>query len=205
MPFTNDSTPDLIAKSASVVHALTPEVYTYLLSLLPTPETIQANHNRITASYSAFLAGDTQKGKDCEADRLAVTEFLTILHGVAKAVTIKDPKVSEVLGLGPNQSKAAPSQISLPAPQGFKVVYNREGELVASVGSVAHAKAYEIWVCDGDPNLESNWKLLTQSFTCKGVILTGVDRAKPNWLKVRAKGAKAKEGPWSSLITLPPK
>jgi hypothetical protein len=204
MPFKNENDHDLIARSASVVQAFTPEVYAYLVSLLPTPDGMQASHNSYTASYAGFLAGDPEKAKECEAQRAAVCEGLSILLGLAKAVTVKDPKVPEALNLGAAPTRKSSTSAELSQPNGFKVVFDTSGHITASVEKVKSARGYEVWLCDGDPNLETNWRLAASSPTCRKIIVSGLDRSKSNWLRSRAMGGKGTAGPWSNLVNLPP-
>lgn len=53
MPFNNVSDPELVAKSAVVAEAFTPEKYAYLLSLLPTPEGFTELHTTFWRPSSA--------------------------------------------------------------------------------------------------------------------------------------------------------
>jgi hypothetical protein len=204
MALRDHSDPELIAKSAAVVRAFTPEVYAYLLSLLPTPEAVQANHNNYTASYAAYLAGDPGKAQEFETHRIAVHQSLSILTGLAQAVTVKDPKVPDNLSLGPRPSKKTSASETLSKPTGFKVFFNRDGRLVAVVAKVKSAKGYQVWACDSDPNDETNWRLFASSSTCRTIELPGVDRHKSNWLRVRAMRGKGESSPWSNIINLTP-
>lgn len=205
MAFKNDSNPELISKSAVVVQALTPELYAYLVSLIPTPENVRTNHDRFTASYTASLGGDSEWVKECETNRDAVNRGLSILLGFAKAVTVTDPKVPEALGLGPLPGKTTAPIAALSQPRGFKVVYDPEGELISSVTSVKNAKGYQVWACEDDPNLESNWRLVASSPSCRGIVITGLNRSKPNWLKIRAMRGNGIPGPWSYCVHLTPR
>lgn len=201
MSFNNVPDPEMIAKSAAVTVAFTPERYAYLLSLLPTPESYIELHNRFEGSYAASLKGDPAKVKACEADRLAINKNLSILLGVAKAAALNDPNVPEALGLGSLTGKTAAWAGALTEPHEFKVVYTPKGQIRGSVARVAGAKGYQIWLCDSDPNLEANWRLVASSPNCKGIAITGLNRGKPNWLKIRAmRGNNA--GPWSNLVSL---
>lgn len=203
MAFTNDGDPELIAKSASVVQVFTPEYYNYLISLIPKPEEVQADHNSYATSYAGFLAGDAEKAKECQTHRNAVNQGLTILLGLAKAVTAKDPKVPEALRLAVLPNKVTSSK-PLAKPAGFKVTYTPEGQLVASVIKVESARGYQVWACDADPNIDSNWRMVASSSSCRGIQITGLDRGKSNWFKIRAMKGKGTAGPWSNFINLTP-
>ena len=205
MPFNHVSDPEMITKSAAVNESLTPEKYAYLLSLLPTPQSYSELHNRFEASYTAALSGkgDPEKVKACEADRNALNQCLAILLGVAKAVTVKDPTVPQALGLAHVLEKTAAPAAALTEPHDFKVIYDPKGQLVASVTRVPAAKGYQVWACEGDPNIEANWKLAASSTNCKGIVVPGLNRGKPNWLKIRAIRGNT-VGPWSNYVALSP-
>lgn len=204
MAFTNDDDPELIVKSANVVQAFTPESYAYLISLIPTPEGVQTDHNNYATSYAGLLAGDPEKAKECELHRQAVNQGLSILVGLAKAVTIRDPKVPELLRLPTPPAKATASSAPLTQPTGFKVVFTPDGLLVATVTAVKNARGYQVWACDDDPNLESNWRLVASSPSSRKIVITGLDRGKNNWLKARAMTGKGQAGPWSNFVNLCP-
>jgi hypothetical protein len=200
MPF-NIPFPEMVAKSAVVTGRYTPEMYAHLLTLIPTPESLGVLHQRLEGSYMAALKADPEKVKMCEADCQALNHDLSILHALAKAVAVKDPTVSESLGLASTTEKTAPSAVALTAPRDFKVVYTPEGKITASVARVEGAKGYEVWACDSDPTLEANWKLAAWSSSCKKLEIKELSRGKSNWLKVRAmRGNTA--GPWSKLVSL---
>ncbi|MBJ6726353.1 hypothetical protein [Geomesophilobacter sediminis] len=204
MPFLKVSNPEMITKSALVAEGFTTELYAYLVSLIPTPQSYAEEHSRFEASYSASLKGDPEKMKDCEADRNAVNQSLSILIGIAKAAAIKDPNVPKALGLANLMEKpAAPAASVSLEPSGFRTAFNRKGELIGTVSKVPGAKWYEIWSCDDDPNLETNWKLVASTSNCRGIRITGLNRSKTNWLKIRAM-LKNVAGPWSHCLSLPP-
>lgn len=205
MAFKNDSTPDLIAKSATVVQAFTEELYAYLVSLLPTPGSVRENHDLITASYTAYLAGDADKAQECEIHRQAVNQNLSILVGLAKAVVPKDPKVPEALGVGAFTARAATSSAALLKPEAFKVFFNQEGQRIGSCSGVKGAKGYQIWGCDeGDPAVQASWKLVAASPSCRGIVIIGLNPAKAAWVKIRAMRGNGEAGPWSSIVYLNP-
>lgn len=204
MPFNNDSDPELIAKSAALTQAFTPEVRDYLLSFLPTVESVQEGHDRLTAGYTAFLAGGSPE--EWESQRNAVAQALAVIHGFAKAVTVKDPKAPERIGVvGPQHTRTGTALGPLPAPQDFKVQFNKDGKLFASCQNIRSARGFQLWGCDGgDPNDEANWRMVTPSPSCRGIEVLGVNRSNAVWLKIRAVRKKGEMGPWSNLIRLPP-
>jgi len=201
MPFHNESDPERIAKSAAVAGAFTPQMYAYLLSLLPTPEGYAELHNRYEAGYPGALKGDPEKAKAFEADRNAVNSNLSLIFGLAKVVAVKDPTVPETLGFGHLTGKTAAAPTPLAVPRDFKVVYDPKGQLLASVTRVLGAKLYQVWACDDDPSIEANWRLVASSSNCKGIVLQGLNRGKFNLLRIRAMRSRD-AGPWSNWVNL---
>lgn len=202
MPYNEMGHPEVIAISAAVNGAFTPELYTYLLSLLPNPEAFAALTSRMEANYAGFLKGDPEKVKAFEADRKALDCELTQIRVLAKAAAIKDPKVPETLGLGPVTEKTAATG-PLGIPEGFKVVFDPTGHITALMKKVNGAKGYQVWGCDTEPSIEANWKLVASSPNCKGIVITGLNRGKFNVLKARAMRGNG-AGPWSNWVSLDP-
>ena len=198
------SDPERIAKAASMVQAFTPEVYAYLLTIFPTPESFAELQQRFQTNYPAALKGDDPELlKVFEADRKALNTNISLIHGLAKVVAFIDPTVSETLGLGRLPERATGAPAPLTAPRDFKVIYDRQGHIIASVAKVVGAKIYQIWACDGDPSYEANWRLLESSTNCKGITLTGLNRSKFNVLRIRATRGR-ETGPWSNWVSLEP-
>lgn len=203
MPGNHDSHSEVIAKSAAVTEVFTPEKFAYLLSLCPNPESLSNDHDRYEATYTASLKGDPEKVKACEAERVTMSQNLAILHGIAKILSVKDPAVMEKLGFGKAPEKAAATSHNIDSPHGFKVVFDPKGNIFATVCKVAGAKGYELWVCDGDPNIESNWRLALFSLNCKKIPITGLNRNKVNWFKIRGMRGNT-TGPWSYFQSVNP-
>lgn len=203
MPFDNVSDPEFIAKSAAMVEAFTREKYEYLLSLIPTPASFTELHSRLEANYPAALKGDPEKAKAFEADRKAANREFALIHSLAKAVAVKDATVPESLGLGRTTEKAAAVTASLTSPHDFRVVFDPNGQLFASVIKVPGAKGYQVWACDGDPSIEANWKLAASSANCRRIAIPGLNRGKFNLLKIRAIRGNS-VGPWSNWVSLEP-
>lgn len=179
------SDPERIAKAAAMLQAFTPEMHAHLVTLFPTPASFAELHHRFQSNYPAALKGDDPELlKVFEADRKALNINIALIHGLAKVVAVVDPTVPETLGLGRLSEKASGALAALTAPRDFKVAYDRQGHLHASVGKVAGAKIYQVWVCDSDPSSEANWRLLESSTNCKGIELTGLNRSKFNMLRI---------------------
>lgn len=203
MPYTDATHAELVAKSAALAQAFTPELRAYILSLFPTSEGFSELSNRLEEGYPGFLKGDPEKVKEFEAHCKEVTSAVSLIDTLAKAVSVKDPAVPETLGLGKAPEKTAHAAPPLTAPQGFKVLYDENGQPLASVIKVPGAKGYQVWSCDGDRSIEANWKLVASSSNCRRIVITGVNRSKHNILKVRAMRGN-KPGPWSNFVGLDP-
>ena len=201
MTYNNDSHTEIIAKSAVLIGGLTQEMFDYLISLIPTPGRHSEIHERFEASFAGSLKGDPEKVKACEVDRQVMNECLAILHGLVKAAAIKDPTLPEKLGIGRTAERTAST---INDPKDFRITYDSKGgQAYASLTKLAGAKIYEIWVCDGDPSVEGNWRLLDSSNKCQKIPILGLNRTKTNFLKVRGKSGNI-VGPWSYYLSIDP-
>ena len=201
MPLTNG--PELITKTAAILERFTPEMHARLVSLFPTPESFAELNNRMETNYPAALKGDPEKLKAFEADQKAAASEYSLLIGLAKVLATKDAPVPETLGLGRAAEKTAAATIPLTHPLSFRLIFDQKGQLFASCARVSGAKGYQVWACDGDPSIEGNWKLISSSPSCKGILISGLNRAKFNVLRIRAmRGHSA--GPWSNWVSLEP-
>lgn len=203
MPFNNASDRELTTHSAAVVVAFTPEIYTHVMSLFPTPAAYAELHARLEGGYPGYLKGDPEKVKDFEEDRGEIRQLLTMLSGLARTAAIKDPTVPEKLALGHLPARNISSNVTLTEPQGAKIFYDPKGNIYATVTKVHGAKGYQIWLCEGDPNIDANWRLIASATNSRRIPLAGINRANKNWLRIRAmRGSEA--GPWSNFVTLSP-
>lgn len=201
MPYDDTNDPDLITLSEAVLQAFTPEMYNHMISLLPTPEIYAATHGQFANGYPAYLKGDPDGIKAFEEARNAIKQFLTMLSGLSKTAAIKDPTVPQRLPLTQTHAKSTGSNTALDASRDLKVYFDREGNMYVTFTRIPGAKGYQVWVCDGDPNVESNWRLAASSNNCRKIGIGGLDRSKNNWIKVRAmRGSEI--GPWSNLVLI---
>jgi len=204
MTYNNDSHTEIIAKSAVLIDELTPEMFDYMISLIPTPGRHSEIHERFEASFAGSLKGDPEKVKACEADRQAINESFAILHGLVKAAAIKDPTLPEKLGMGRAAERTASTTTTISAPKDFRIAFDSKGgQAFASLTKLAGAKIYEIWACDGDPSVEANWRLLDSSSKCQKIPILGLNRTKTNFLRVRGKSGHI-VGPWSYYLSIDP-
>lgn len=204
MPIHNDSDPERIAKSAAMAQAFTPEIYARILSLLPTPASYSELHHRFQGNYPSAVRGDDPELlKSFDADRKEINTKIALIQGFAKVATFVDPTIPESLGVAPSPERTASTPVPLVRPRDFKVVYDPEGRLIASVTRVVGAKGYQIWACDGDPSVDADWRMVASDSNCKGIVVSRVNRAKYTVLRARAmRGHDA--GPWSNLVSLKP-
>ncbi|QWV93287.1 hypothetical protein KP004_19305 [Geomonas oryzisoli] len=202
MPFNDVSDPELITHSAAMVVAFTPEVYAYLMSLFPTPESYAELHARLERGYPGFLKGEPEGVKAFEEDREAVKQFLNMLSGLARSAAIKDPTMPQKLGLVRLPAKNPSKKVILTQPHGFRIIYDALGNLFATVSKVQGAKGYQVWLCEGDPNVEGNWKLITSATNSRDIMLPNINRTTNNWLRIRAIRGRV-TGPWSNFVSLP--
>ncbi|MBJ6799660.1 hypothetical protein [Geomonas propionica] len=204
MPFNNVSHPEMIGKAAPVVQALTPEFYAYLVSIFPTPQSINELYQKYQASFTASLPGDDpEKVKECEADREALNHAIGLLVGFGKVANRKDPTILEKLGLSHIVEKPAGTAKGVGKVSDFRVLFDSNGKPYVSLAKLGSAKGYDVWACAGDPSVESNWKSLVWSTSCKKIPIVGLDRSVPNFLRIRGKRGDA-VGSWSHFIKLDP-
>ncbi len=201
MPHNNLPHPEMITRSEEFRQVLTPDLFAYLLSLIPTPEKYAAMHERFEGSVTGFLKGDPEMVKQCEEARVELNKAMSIVQGIGKAVSVVDPTVQEKLGIV--HQKAPSSSAALTAAKDLRLFFDKNGQPYCSVTKLAGAKGYDLWFCEGEPSVESNWKLLTWSSSCQGIYLTGLNRTTTNYLKLRGKRGN-EVGPWSNMVILPP-
>jgi len=199
-----NKTPDseMLPKSSAVSKAYTEETHNYLLSLLTNPGRFKEANDRFHASYNAVMEGDTDKVATCEADRKQLDREYLLLAGLAKVAAQQDPGVPEKLGLGPLGVKTATVATPVPKASNFKLVHGiNSGEMTGSVSSIKGVRMFEVWGCEGDPNLEQNWKLMAASPNCQRIAIKGLTPGSKYWFRVRAVRSSG-VGPWSNYITL---
>ena len=203
MAFTNAPDPEMITKSATVVQNFTAEKYALLLSLLPAPDRYLELHNRYQGNYTAYLQGDLSKAKEYEADRQELNKNLSMLVALSKIASVQNAKISEELGVAQFVETVTTRAVVLTEPHNFRIVFTPKGQLMASIVKVPGAKGYQLWVCDSDQSVDANWRLLSSSTKCRGIEVSGLNRAKFNLLKIR--GVRGDDlGPWSNIVSIPP-
>ena len=192
-----------ISKSCAMARLYTDSVHEQLVSLLTTPLRFKEATDRFQASHNALQAGDTVLGATCEADRKELDRQFSLLNGMAKVAAITDANVPEKLGLLTLVPKTtAAAVVALAKPGDFRMSHGQNsGEMIAKVQYMKSIKNFEVWGCEGDPNVEQNWRLLAASPYCKGVEVKGLTPGTKYWFRIRAV-RKGQEGPWSNYIAL---
>ncbi|QXE92111.1 hypothetical protein [Geomonas subterranea] len=201
MPHNDLPHAEMVAKSEEVRQVLTPELYAYLISLIPTPDRYAALHTRFESSLTGYLKGIPEQVKECEEARVELNQAITVINGFSKAVSPIDPTVMNKFNVAPKPATTA-AAAPLVAAEDFKIHFDKQGQPYSSVSKLAGAKGYEVWFCESDPSIESNWNFLTWSTNCQGIYLTGLNRTKTNYLRLRGKRGNSL-GPWSNLVVLP--
>lgn len=201
MPHNSLPHPEMITKSEEMRRILTRDFYAYMLSLVPSPEKYGEIHERFEGSVTGYLKGDPEMVKQCEEARVELNKAMSIVQGICKAVSVVDPTVQEKLGIV--HQKASSPSAALAAAKDLRLFFDKNGQPYCSVTKLPGAKGYDLWFCEGEPSVESNWKLLTWSSSCQGIYLSGLNRTRTNYLKLRGKRGN-EVGPWSNMVILPP-
>ncbi|MBJ6800957.1 hypothetical protein [Geomonas propionica] len=201
MPHNNLPHPDMITKSEETRQILTPDLYAYMISLIPTPERYAELHKRFEDSVTGFFKGDPAMVKECEDARDELNKAWSVVHGVSKAVSPIDPTVQQKFGAA--KHKASTNSPALTAAKDLKVQYDKNGRPHCSVSKLPGARGYDLWFCEEEPGIESNWNFFEWSSNCQGISLAGLNRTKTNYLKIRGKRGNTL-GPWSNMVVLPP-
>jgi hypothetical protein len=202
MPLRDTSEPEAIAQSSIAVKLYTPELRELLLSHLPTSEGLAEVHSRSEGNYMDFVKGDPDKVKAYEADRSEVARQLSIIRSLAKMLRPYDHTIPELLIKGGGHAKTVASSAPLGAPPNLRVEYGEKpGVLLCWVGSVAHAKGFQIWACEGDPSIEANWSLAGSGNSGRKIVITGRPAGRLTWLKARGM-RRNQPGPWSACVSI---
>ena len=178
-----------------------PELYKFLLSLLPNPDTVKVLHDRFQVSFDASLTGGADKVAAKKSDRKALNRQLSAFASLIQLAALEDSSVTARAGLGLKQKVPAPTP-PLVAPANFKVQHGSEhGTMFAKCSSVKTAKSLEMQVCQGDPTIDENWKFIGVYANCSKMEIKGLV---PGTLySFRVRGIRASgSGPWSSYVTL---
>jgi hypothetical protein len=194
---------EIIPTTGAILTSLAndPELYNYILSLLPNRASLQDSHDRHQQSYNAALTGGHDQLAQRASDRRVVNRRFAAFATLVQLAAMEDATVAARVGLV-DRAKTSASTPPLTPPANFKVWHGEEhGTMNSKCSSVKTAKSFEIHVCKGDPTNEDNWSFGCVSATCTGIIIKGLVPGTVYSFRIRAIRASG-PGPWSSYVTL---
>lgn len=184
----------ILEKDASILEAIKK-------LLAPSLETIQAVQDRHITVFHDYLAGDHGKEEELQASRKESIMLVNLLRGAATLVGTQDPTIPQRLGIVHQAPVNKRVSRRLGAPDHLRIVYEGH-KMVARAGAVKGARIYELWCCDGDPMVESNWRHLINSCKVNRIEITeGLTPGKLYYFRIRAMAASG-AGDWSSFVSL---
>jgi hypothetical protein len=194
---------EVIPRTGAVLANLAndPNLYNYILSLLPTQAHLQEAHDRHQESFSAALTGASDKVMQRTTDRRLVNRRFSAFAALVQLAALEDPDLPARLSLDSKERASSPTP-ALTAPGNFKVWHGEaHGTMHAKCSSVKTAKSFLMEICEGDPTIEENWKFGAVSSTCTAIFIEGLVPGRVYSFRVRAIRSSG-PGPWSSYITL---
>jgi hypothetical protein len=193
---------EMIPKALAVTKVYDEQLHAQLLATLTSPDRYRTAAERYHASFNASMDKAPENVAACEEDRRVLNREHALLMGMVKAASRVDPSLPEKFGVELATTTFPTSPPLLTKPDRFKMEYSeKSGELTASIAYTKAAKTIEIWGCIGDPNDESNWRLLSASHTCTGIKVTGLTPGTKYWFRARAVRGN-ETGPWSNYLTM---
>ena len=200
--FSGASDEEVIRMTGDLITILTKEaIMEKIFMLLPDLPKIQSKHERHRSLFNDVLAGDREKEGELQATRHEVNALLGLFHGMAVLAGSQDPTIPQRLGMAPQQpltKRTSSGHMSF--PENFRLAYDGH-IIVARAQAVKGAKSYEVWGCDGDPMIESNWRHVTTSGRVNRIELAGLTPGKLYYFRIRAISS-AGAGPWSNFISM---
>jgi hypothetical protein len=195
---------DVIRATGELVTNLVkdPSILERMNALMPDLEKIQKAHDRHRSIFSEVLGGASEKEGELASARSDALNIVSLLHGIALLTGKYDPSIPQKLDLVQQQPPITKRGATggLAATENFRLVY--EGQNIVARGSaVKGAKCYEIWICEGDPLTESNWRHLITSGCVNHIEINGLTPGKLYYFRIRAVGSHT-TGPWSNFISM---
>lgn len=200
-----ESDEDVIRVTGDLLASLVkdPSILGSIIAMFPNLEKIQAAHERHRSVFHEVLGGAHDKEGELQAARSEVLMQTSLVRGFATLAGKHDPTIPQKLGLVLQQqtaNKRGAAALSLTVPGNFRLLY--EGHtIIARASAVKHAKSYEIWVCEGDPLVEGNWKHHTTSGRVTRIELTNLTPGRLYHFRIRAVGSD-RNGPWSNFVSM---
>ncbi|WP_224981587.1 fibronectin type III domain-containing protein [Geomonas agri] len=177
-----------------------PSIMQSIYDLLPNQEKIQHALDRHRSLYHQVLDGARDKEPELEAARNDLIVQISLVHGMATLTGKHDPTIPQKLGLVHQVSSKRTSAGGLLVPENFRMLYEGRS-IIARASAVKGARSYEVWVCEGDPLVESSWRHHATSGKINRIEITGLTPGKLYYIRIRAVGAND-AGPWSNFISM---
>lgn len=178
-----------------------PSILQNIFTLLPNLEKIQTAHERHRSIFNEVLGGAHDKEEELQNARNEVISQVSMVHGMAHLTGKQDPSIPQKLGLvqqQPTTKRAASGNLGI--AENFRLVY--EGHtIIGRASAVKGAKSYEIWVCESEPLVESNWRHQTTSGRVNRIEITGLTPGRLYFFRIRPVGSHG-AGPWSNFISM---
>ncbi|MBJ6801448.1 fibronectin type III domain-containing protein [Geomonas propionica] len=193
---------DIIRAAGDLLTSLSkdPSIMRSIYYLLPDQERMQAAHDQHRNLFHEVLGGAHDKEGELEAARNEVVRQMSMVHSMANLTGKHDPTIPQKLGMASTPSTPKRTSSPYPSTMTLKVVY-QDNKLVARANGVKSVKSYDVWVCEGDPFVESSWRHHATSTRAKRIVLTGLTPGKMYYFRIRALTTHG-EGPWSNFVNI---
>ena len=199
------SEPDFLAKSGTIVTALTanahyPEPW---VAQVPTLAQLTAAYTAYLDSYHAALNHDSLKIALRNSARQALTELFKRLIPYLELVAQGDTHILATTGYDLRKDIVrGGGGDTLPAPADFRVAHGaKSGSFDIHIAKLPGAGSYEVQTAQGDPSIEDNWQHALSSLTSAHILLEGLTPAQSYWVRVRGIGS-AGAGVWTEPVSL---
>ncbi|MBJ6749415.1 fibronectin type III domain-containing protein [Geomonas anaerohicana] len=177
-----------------------PSIMQSIYDLLPDLQKLQGARDRHRSLSHLVVDGAHDKEPELEVARNDLIAKMNMLNGMATLTGKHDPTIPQKLGLVHQTAGKRGSAAGLSVPGNFRMAY--EGRSIIARGSaVKGARSYEIWVCEGDPLVESSWRHHATSGKINKIEITGLTPGRLYYFRIRAVGARD-AGPWSTFISM---
>ncbi|QXE89791.1 fibronectin type III domain-containing protein [Geomonas subterranea] len=175
-----------------------PTILERISTFMPELGKMKTVHDRHRALFAEVLGGNREKEGELDAARMDTNNHLGVFHGLVQLTGSRDPSIPQSLGItAPTPTKRSLTN-HFSSPENLRLVY-KGLSLIARAGSVKGAKNYEIWVCDGDPMVESNWRYHSHSTRVNHIEITGLTPGRMYYFRIRAV-LSGGNSPWSNFV-----
>lgn len=175
-------------------------------SFVPSPEQYKATYDAFRAVHQEALTGNHVKIAERNATRLTLNQQTVDLADFVELASRKDASVMIRSGFDyfrrtygsapPVAFHAIPgAAASLQAKHGPE-----RGTIILKATGITGAKSYDVWITDGDPTVEKNWRHF-EVFGTSRMVLKNLEPGRLYSFRVRGIGG-AESGPWSHYISL---